>query len=92
MTSFKKKSKTIVMVAPKFLLGLAFCSGALARTVKETLRITWKEGAPNGQSRELIHTNGQFPGPALVWDEDDDIEASTTNDHISTALALTQHR
>ena len=47
-----------------------------AKTVRETLRITWEEGAPNGQSREFIHTNGQFPSPTLVWDEGDDVEVS----------------
>lgn len=79
------------MVAPKFFLGLALCSGTLARTVRETLRITWKDGAPNGQSRELIHTNGQFPGPALVWDEDDDIEACTLSNVIFTSKDVCLH-
>ncbi|PTB62129.1 multicopper oxidase [Trichoderma citrinoviride] len=51
-----------------------------AKTVRETLRITWEEGAPNGQSREFIHTNGQFPSPTLVWDEGDDVEVTVIND------------
>ncbi|KHN93909.1 Cupredoxin [Metarhizium album ARSEF 1941] len=51
-----------------------------AKTVRETLRITWEEGAPNGQQRELIYINGRFPGPNLVWDEDDDVEVTVIND------------
>ncbi|KAG8406057.1 Laccase 1 [Metarhizium acridum] len=51
-----------------------------AKTVKETLRITWEEGAPNGQARELIYTNGQFPGPPLIWDEGDDVEVTVWNE------------
>lgn len=59
------------------LLAHLFYSTAWAKTVYETLHITWEEGAPNGQSRELIRTNGQFPSPTLVWDEGDDVEVST---------------
>ncbi|KAL7898769.1 multicopper oxidase domain-containing protein [Trichoderma sp. SZMC 28014] len=62
------------------LLAHLFYSTAWAKTVYETLRITWEEGAPNGQSRELIHTNGQFPSPTLVWDEGDDVEITVIND------------
>lgn len=58
------------------LLAHLFYSNAWAKTVQEILRITWDEGAPNGQSRQVIHTNGQFPSPTLVWDEGDDIEVS----------------
>jgi FtsP/CotA-like multicopper oxidase with cupredoxin domain len=56
------------------LLAHLFYSTVWSKTVRETLRITWEEGAPNGQSRQLIHTNGQFPSPTLVWDEGDDVE------------------
>jgi FtsP/CotA-like multicopper oxidase with cupredoxin domain len=56
---------------------------AWAKTVRETLRITWEEGAPNGQARELIRTNGQFPSPTLVWDEGDDVEVSVRHPQIS---------
>ncbi|KAK9446178.1 laccase [Metarhizium brunneum] len=62
------------------LIVALFFTNAWAKTVKETLRITWKEGAPNGQARELIYTNGQFPSPTLVWDEDDDIEVTVYNE------------
>lgn len=47
------------------------------KLVKEQVTLTWEVGAPNGQPRELIKLNGQFPGPTFVWDEDDDIEVRT---------------
>lgn len=46
----------------------------LAALVKQDWVLTWEIGAPNGQPREMIKINGQFPGPALHADEDDDIE------------------
>ena len=51
-----------------------FYSTAWTAHVKKTLRFTWAEGAPNGQSRHLIYTNGQFPGPPLIFTEGDDAE------------------
>lgn len=51
-----------------------------AARVSQTLRLTWDQGAPNGQPRDLIYTNGQFPGPALIFDEDDDVEITVIND------------
>ncbi|EFY96254.1 multicopper oxidase [Metarhizium robertsii ARSEF 23] len=51
-----------------------------AAKVEKTLRFTWDKGAPNGQSREMIYTNGQFPGPSLLLDEDDDVEITVHND------------
>jgi len=44
------------------------------KVVKKTLEITWKTGNPNGNPRKLSHVNGQFPGPDLVFDEDDWVE------------------
>ncbi|KAI9744721.1 MAG: hypothetical protein M1818_001646 [Claussenomyces sp. TS43310] len=42
--------------------------------VKQTLDITWAVGNPNGNAREMIFVNGQFPSPNLFFDEDDDVE------------------
>ncbi|OJJ48194.1 hypothetical protein ASPZODRAFT_2123349 [Penicilliopsis zonata CBS 506.65] len=53
---------------------------AISARVSQTLRFTWEEGAPNGQSRHLIYTNGQFPGPPLILDEDDEVEITVIND------------
>jgi hypothetical protein len=58
------------------LLCVCFSRLASAATVRETLRLSWAEGAPNGRAREMIFTNGQYPGPNLVFNEDDDVEAS----------------
>jgi FtsP/CotA-like multicopper oxidase with cupredoxin domain len=44
------------------------------KVVKHEMTLTWEVGAPNGQAREMVKMNGQFPGPSLIWDEDDDIE------------------
>ncbi|RJE19618.1 hypothetical protein PHISCL_08036 [Aspergillus sclerotialis] len=56
-----------------------------AKLVRETLTLTWELGAPNGQMRELIKMNGQFPGPNYVWDEDDDVEV------INTRFTISEH-
>ncbi|KAK3292580.1 multicopper oxidase [Chaetomium fimeti] len=58
----------------------AFSQLAWAAKVHETLRLTWEEHAPNGQARDMILMNGQFPGPQMVWTEDDDIEVVVHND------------
>ena len=36
--------------------------------------LTWELGAPDGQQRYLIHTNGQFPGPPLLLKQGDSVE------------------
>ncbi|KAM5448440.1 Glc7p regulatory subunit [Microsporum canis] len=52
---------------------------AAAKLAQEELTLTWSLGAPNGQPREMIFMNGQFPGPTFVWDEDDDVEVLVHN-------------
>ncbi len=56
---------------------LAFAATTYSKHVKENLILTWEVGSPNGQPREMIQMNGQFPGPGLVWDEGDDVEVCT---------------
>ncbi|KAF2166408.1 multicopper oxidase [Zasmidium cellare ATCC 36951] len=46
---------------------------------KEELTFTWEAGSPNGQTRNMILTNGQFPGPNLVFDEGDQVEVTVHN-------------
>lgn len=53
---------------------LALSLHVQAALVTQNLTLTWETGAPNGQSRDMIFTNGQFPAPALAFDEDDDVE------------------
>ncbi|KAL3477245.1 laccase-1 [Aspergillus californicus] len=51
-----------------------------AKVVQETLELTWELGAPNGgEPREMILTNGEYPGPNLIWDEGDDVEVLVIN-------------
>ena len=45
-----------------------------APSVQTTLTVTWEMDDPNGQPRNVIKTNGQFPGPTLVFDEGDEVE------------------
>lgn len=43
------------------------------------LDLTWKVGAPNGQERQMIFVNEQFPGPPMVLDQGDDVTVTVTN-------------
>lgn len=52
-----------------------------AKLVRETLEFTWGEGAPNGVPRQMVLTNGRYPGPDLVFDEDDDVEVAQGDKH-----------
>ncbi|KAE8383443.1 Cupredoxin [Aspergillus bertholletiae] len=45
-----------------------------AKLVRETLEFTWGVGSPDGVPRQMVLTNGKYPGPELVFDEDDDVE------------------
>ncbi|KAM3449458.1 hypothetical protein MY3296_006923 [Beauveria thailandica] len=46
-----------------------------------------ENGAPNGQGRDMILTNGQFPSPLLVFKEGDDVEITVNNDmHENTTV------
>ncbi|OJJ51097.1 hypothetical protein ASPZODRAFT_56502 [Penicilliopsis zonata CBS 506.65] len=62
-----------------YLLLLLVTRPALAKLVREELTLTWELGAPNGQVREMIFTNGVFPAPNFFWEEDDDIEVVVHN-------------
>lgn len=65
---------------PRFTILFLFLShvlAAFAAHVKRELTMTWEEGAPNGQSRHMIRTNGQFPSPTLIFDEGDDVEVGS---------------
>ena len=53
---------------------LTVAATTCSKHIKHNLTLTWEVGSPNGQPREMIQMNGQFPGPELVWDEGDDVE------------------
>ncbi|KAM3427566.1 hypothetical protein MY4824_009356 [Beauveria thailandica] len=64
-----------------------FASSTCAALVQKSLTFTWENGAPNGQGRDMILTNGQFPSPLLVFDEGDDVEITVNNDmHENTTV------
>ncbi|KAL9121114.1 MAG: hypothetical protein Q9187_002328 [Circinaria calcarea] len=59
---------------------LALCAAAYATLVYSVdvhyeMDLTWEEGAPDGNPRYMIFNNGQFPGPDVIADEGDEVEA-----------------
>ncbi|KAJ5142785.1 Multicopper oxidase type 2 [Penicillium bovifimosum] len=63
------------------LIGLgAALDLARSRPTKEfELNLTWDKGAPDGVERKQALINGQFPGPALIFDEGDNVEVTVNN-------------
>lgn len=60
--------------------GAALLSGADAKRAKTfDLTLTWEKHAPDGFSKYMILTNGQFPGPTLELDQGDDVEVTVHN-------------
>ena len=53
---------------------LAAATRSLCANVHFEINVTWDQGAPDGQSRKMIFTNGQFPGPQLTLDYGDNVE------------------
>ncbi|KKK13705.1 hypothetical protein ARAM_000845 [Aspergillus rambellii] len=52
---------------------------ALAAVVRYNVDLTWEQGAPNGQSRQMVYMNGQFPGPTIRAQQYDQIEFTIQN-------------
>lgn len=66
--------------SPRILPSLAFLVTLVhGARVHFDLDLTWKVGAPNGQERQMIFVNGQFPGPPMVLDQGDDVTVTVTN-------------
>ena len=55
---------------------LAYTPLSLCAHVLFELNLTWEVRAPDGQSRYVILSNGQFPGPQLNLNYGDDVEVS----------------
>lgn len=53
--------------------------------VKYDFTLTWEMGAPAGVSRYMIKNNGQFPGPTMMLNEDDNVEVSWMNTTVRMA-------
>ncbi|KAJ5723647.1 Multicopper oxidase type 2 [Penicillium malachiteum] len=65
------------MAPLKTLLAFAGCGLAplaWAKVVQFELDLTWQNGAPDGNVREMVFMNNQFPGPELRLDQGDDVE------------------
>ena len=56
---------------------LSAATRSLSAKVHFEIDLTWAPGAPDGQSRNLIYTNGQFPAPQLTLDYGDDVVVGT---------------
>ena len=54
-------------------LWLCLAGIAQAAKVHYTLDLSWRNGAPNGLTRNMVFINGDFPGPPLILDEGDDV-------------------
>jgi FtsP/CotA-like multicopper oxidase with cupredoxin domain len=63
-------------ILPTLALLVTLAHGA---RVHFDLDLTWKVGAPNGQERQMVFVNGQFPGPPMVLDQGDDVTVTVTN-------------
>ena len=64
-------------MSAKIILALCFLSSAslsLCSRVHFEANLTWETRAPDGNPRQIILTNGQFPGPALELDYGDEVE------------------
>jgi hypothetical protein len=56
------------------LLIASVLPSVLAELVTFEANLTWEKGAPDGNLREMIFVNGQFPGAALTLNQYDDVE------------------
>lgn len=61
--------KALLALATSGLVPLAW-----AKSVHFDLNLTWQKGAPDGNAREMIFMNDQFPGPELRINQGDDVE------------------
>ena len=61
--------KTLLALASTGITPLAW-----AKLVHFDLDLTWQKGAPDGNAREMVFMNNQFPGPELRLDQGDDVE------------------
>jgi hypothetical protein len=61
---------------------LAYASYSLCDKVHFEISLTWGPGAPDGQLRDMIYINGQFPGPQLTLDYGDNVEVSGHDDPV----------
>jgi len=51
----------------------------MVKTVVFPVTLTWQKGAPDGFERDMIFTNGQYPGPTLNIQEGDNVEVRSAS-------------
>jgi FtsP/CotA-like multicopper oxidase with cupredoxin domain len=68
-----------LMLSFYIALCLSFPINTLADTSHFRLELTWGKGAPDGHERDMIFTNGQYPGPLLDIQQDDWVEIEVVN-------------
>ena len=51
-----------------------YASSSFCSLVPFDVDLTWESKAPDGNARQMILTNGQFPGPTLELDYGDEVE------------------
>ncbi len=51
-----------------------YASISLCSLVHFKVDLTWETNAPDGNPRQMILTNGQFPGPVLELNFGDEVE------------------
>jgi FtsP/CotA-like multicopper oxidase with cupredoxin domain len=73
----------LLATIPRFrMLSLLFVWSLLATYVcakSFKLELTWKKGAPDGFTRNMIYVNDQFPGPKLDIKQNEWVEISVKN-------------
>lgn len=69
--------KALAALAATGLVQLAW-----AKQVNFHLDLTWQKGAPDGNVREMIFMNDQFPGPELRIDQGDDVQVGFIRENI----------
>ncbi|KAJ5931405.1 hypothetical protein N7516_005894 [Penicillium verrucosum] len=60
-------------------LGASLTTGPLQQTKTFELNLTWEPWAADGVQRPQALINSQFPGPALIMDEGDNVEVTVNN-------------
>lgn len=71
-------------------LGASLTTGPLQQTKTFELNLTWEPWAADGVQRPQALINSQFPGPALIMDEGDNVEV-TVNNHMPFNTTIHYH-
>lgn len=71
-------TSTLGRVAPAILI-LSTVPGGHAQPKTFELSLTWEKHAPDGFERDMVLTNGQFPGPLLEMSHGDEVQVTVHN-------------